>query len=195
MAQAIDYILRLPSAAPYAIRKFTHPKVCDEVARRLKDGNAEVAVCDFLSASLNFPEASTTPVVLFQHNVESMLWRRKAETEQSAFRKLSYRIEARKMAAYEARMLQRFRHVIAVSDHDCEEMLALAPGCTVTVVPTGVDTEQYRPAPSVSGTLPRIVFTGSMDWEPNIDAVEYFCRDVFPRVLEEIPDARYEAPG
>ena len=34
-----------------------------------------------------------------------------------------------------------------------------------------------------------------MDWEPNIDAVEFFCRDVFPRVLEEIPDARYEAPG
>ena len=83
-----------------------------------------------------------------------------AETEQSAFRKLSYPIEARKMTAYEARMLQRFRHVIAVSDHDCEEMLALAPGCTVTIVPTGVDTEQYRPAPSVSGTPPRIVFTG-----------------------------------
>src|SRR6516225_2143948 len=101
VAQSIDYILRLPSAAPYAVRKFTHPKVSDDVARRLQDGSAEVAICDFLSASLNFPEVSPTPVVLFQHNVESVLWRRMADTEQSSFRKLSYLIEARKMAGYE----------------------------------------------------------------------------------------------
>src|SRR5262245_16538343 len=58
VAQSIDYILRLPSTSPYAVNKFTHPKVRDEVGRRLKDGSAEVAVCDFLSASLNFPETS-----------------------------------------------------------------------------------------------------------------------------------------
>ncbi len=195
VAQSIDYILRLPSAAPYAVKKFTHPKVRDEVARRLKDGSAEVAVCDFLSASLNFPETSPTPVVLFQHNVETMLWRRMADTEKSALRKLSYGIEARKMAAYETRTLRRFRHVIAVSEHDRQEMLSLAPGCTITVVPTGVDTEQYKPAPSVSGIPPRIVFTGSMDWEPNIDAVEYFCRDIFPSILGRFPEARFQIVG
>jgi glycosyltransferase involved in cell wall biosynthesis len=194
-AQSIDYILRLPSAAPYAVKKFTHPKVRDEVARRLKDGSAEVAVCDFLSASLNFPEASPTPVVLFQHNVETMLWRRMAETEKSPLRKMSYRIEARKMESYETRTLRRFRHVIAVSDHDRKEMLVLARGCMITVVPTGVDTEQYQPAPSITGGPPRIVFTGSMDWEPNIDAVEYFCRDIFPSVLAQFPDARFQIVG
>ncbi len=195
IAQSIDYILRLPSTAPYAVKKFTHPAVRREVARRLSDGNADVAVCDFLSASLNFPETSPTPVVLFQHNVETMLWRRMADTEKSALRKLSYRVEARKMAAYETRTLQRFQHVIAVSDHDRKEMLALAPGCAITVVPTGVDTEKYQPAPSVSGNPPLIVFTGSMDWEPNIDAVEYFCREIFPSVLAAIPDARFQIVG
>ena len=195
VAQSIDYILRLPSAAPYAVKKFTHPKVRDEVTRRLKDGSAEVAVCDFLSASFNFPEASPTPVVLFQHNVETMLWRRMADTEKSALRKMSYRIEARKMESYETRTLQLFRHVIAVSDHDRKEMLALAPECRITVVPTGVDTEHYQPAPSVSGTPPRIVFTGSMDWEPNIDAVEYFCQEIFPSVLAQFPDARFQIVG
>ena len=195
VAQSIDYILRLPSAAPYAVKKFTHPRVRAEVARRLKDGNADVAVCDFLSASLNFPGASPIPVVLFQHNVETMLWRRMADTEKSAWRKLSYGIEARKMAAYKPRTLERFRHVIAVSEHDRKEMLGLAPGCTITVVPTGVDTEQYKPAPSVAGSPPRIVFTGSMDWEPNIDAVEYFCRDIFPGVLAGFRDARFQIVG
>lgn len=195
IAQSIDYILRLPSAAPYAVKKFTHPTVRREVGRRLSDGSADVAVCDFLSASLNFPEASPTPEVLFQHNVETMLWRRMADTEKSALRKLSYRIEARKMAAYETQTLQRFQHVIAVSDNDRKEMLALAPGCAITVVPTGVDTEKYQPAPSVSGNPPLIVFTGSMDWEPNIDAVEYFCGEIFPSVLAAFPDARFQIVG
>lgn len=195
LAQSIDYILRLPSSAPYAVKKFTHPKVRRDVARRLSDGSADVAVCDFLSASLNFPEVSRTPVVLFQHNVETMLWRRMASTEKSALRKLSYGIEARKMAAYETRTLRNFRHIIAVSDHDRSEMLKLAPGCAITVVPTGVDTEKYRAAPSASGNPPLIVFTGSMDWEPNIDAVEYFCTDIFPTVLATFPTARFQIVG
>jgi glycosyltransferase involved in cell wall biosynthesis len=195
IAQSLDYVLRLPSPAPYAVNKFTHPKVRKEVARRLSDGGLDVAVCDFLSASMNFPENSSTPVVLFQHNVETMLWRRMASTEHSALRKLSYGIEARKMAAYETRTLRRFQHVIAVSGHDRSEMLTLVPSCSISVVPTGVDIEQYQVVPSASANPPLIVFTGSMDWEPNIDAVEYFCHEIFPTVLAAFPDARFQIVG
>ncbi len=195
LAQSLDYILRLPSVAPYAVRKFTDRRVRQEVARRLSDDSLDVVVCDFLSASLNFPETLSAPVVLFQHNVETMLWRRMAETEKTPLRKLSYSIEARKMSAYETRTLSRFQHVIAVSDHDRDAMLTLSPGCPITVVPTGVDTEQYQVVPSVSGRPPLIVFTGSMDWEPNIDAMEYFCRDVWPAVLAGFPDARFQIVG
>ena len=195
LAQSFDYILRLPAAAPYAVTKFTHPKVRAEVVQRLSHGGLDVAVCDFLSASLNFPEHPSTPVVLFQHNVETMLWRRMADTEKSFVRKLSYTVEARKMAAYETRTLGRFQQVIAVSDHDRDTMLKLAPDCGITVVPTGVDTEQYQAAPSASGQPPLIVFTGSMDWEPNIDAIEFFCREIWPAILAEFPDARFQVVG
>ena len=195
LAQSLDYILRLPSPAPYAVRKFTDSQVRQEVARRLGDGGLDVAVCDFLSASLNFPERLSAPVVLFQHNVETVLWRRMAQTEKAPLRKLSYNLEAWKMSAYETRTLRRFQHVIAVSNNDRDEMLRLCSGSPITVVPTGVDTEQYQVAPSVSGSPRLIVFTGSMDWEPNIDAVEYFCRDIWPVVLAAFPDARFQIVG
>jgi glycosyltransferase involved in cell wall biosynthesis len=194
-AQSLDYLLRIPSSAPYAVRKFTHPEVRREVARRLKDRNLDVAVCDFLSASLNFPENSSVPVVLFQHNVETMLWRRMASTEKSSLRKLSYNLEAWKMADYETRTLRRFQHVIAVSDHDRNAMLSLSSGCPITVVPTGVDTEQYRVVPSAPGNPPLIVFTGSMDWEPNVDAVEYFCQEIWPEIVSAFPDTRFQIVG
>lgn len=195
LAQSLDYILRLPSPAPYAVRKFTHPKVRQTVAHWLNNGSLDVAVCDFLSASLNFPDDAAIPVVLFQHNVETMLWHRMAQTENNFFRKLSYGIEARKMESYETRTLRRFRHVIAVSEHDRDAMQTLVSGCSITVVPTGVDTEQYQAAPSVSGNPPLIVFSGSMDWEPNIDAVEYFSRDIWPAILAAFPHARFQIVG
>lgn len=193
--QSLDYLLRLPSSAPYAVRKFTHPLVQRAVSEKLDEGSSDVAVCDFLSASLNFPERTATPVVLFQHNVETMLWRRMAGAQTSFLRKISYTIEAGKMARYEAARLRRFRHVIAVSENDRKEMLALAPDCPITVVPTGVDTEKYRAVPSARGEPPLIVFTGSMDWEPNVDAVEYFCREIWRDVLADFPKARFQIVG
>ena len=195
LAQSIDYIFRLPASAPYAVAKFTHPQVRRAVEEHLEGRGFDTAVCDFLSASLNFPDPLPAPVVLFQHNVETMLWRRMAQTEKAPWSKLSYTIESRKMAAYETRTLRRFQHVLAVSENDRDAMLRLAPDCAITVVPTGVDTEEYQAAPSVSGNPPIIVFTGSMDWEPNIDAMEYFCGDIWPGVLAEFPEARFQIVG
>lgn len=193
--QAFEYLLRLPSAAPFAVTKFTDPQVKRSVAKSLQEHRCDVAVCDFLSASLNFPQQTAVPAVLFQHNVESSLWQRMAEGETHPIRKLSYHIEAAKMARYERRMLGNFAHVIAVSDHDRNQMLAMDPGCHISVVPTGVDTGRYQRVAPASGTPPVIVFTGSMDWEPNVDAVEYFCREIWPSILAEFPAARFEIVG
>ena len=195
LRQSIDYLFRLPAPAPYAVTKFTHAEVRRAVSRNLQERRSDVAVCDFLSASLNFPAHSPVPVVLFQHNVETSLWQRMAERETNPARRLSYRIEAAKMNRYECRTLARFGQVIAVSDHDCDQMRAMDSRCAISVVPTGVDTSRYQRVPSAPGNPPIIVFTGSMDWEPNVDAVEYFCREIWPRVLAQFPSARFEIVG
>jgi glycosyltransferase involved in cell wall biosynthesis len=69
------------------------------------------------------------------------------------------------------------------------------PDCTISVVPTGVDTRKYPVAPPASADPPRIVFTGSMDWEPNIDAVVYFCQESFPAIRAEFPSAVFQIVG
>jgi polysaccharide biosynthesis protein PslH len=195
LSQRLDYIWQLSSRAPYAVQKFTHPEVRRTVTQWMSEKRFDVAVCDFLSASLNFPARLTLPCVLFQHNVETVLWQRMAQTESNAVRKLSYKIEATKMARYEKRALGRFHHIIAVSQQDRDEMRKLDRNCQITVVPTGVDTEQYQIAPPASGNPPIIVFVGSMDWEPNIDAVEYFCREIWPTILATHPNARFQIVG
>jgi sugar transferase (PEP-CTERM/EpsH1 system associated) len=193
--RGVDYLYRFPRRAPYAVSKFTHRAVQTTVADWLSSGRFDVAVCDFLAASSNFPARLPIPCVLFQHNVESSLWQRMAAVESNPVKKLSFAIESAKMTRYERATLGRFHHIIAVSEHDRQQMLQMNPGCQITVVPTGVDTQKFNVAPASSTRPPRVVFTGSMDWEPNIDAVVYFCSQIWPRICKEFPDAIFQIVG
>ena len=152
----LDYLYRLPRLAPYSVSKFTHPAVRKLVRRQLSGGQFDVAICDFLAPSLNFPKKLPIPCVLFQHNVESLLWQRMATTESHPLRKLSYTLEAARMSRYERRTLAQFHHVIAVSEHDRQQMLQMLrtktdPACEITVVPTGVDTAAVSGCTAVDG--------------------------------------------
>ena len=58
----------------------------------------------------------------------------------------------------------------------------------ISVVPTGVDWRHYSDAAGPSVTEPLVVFVGSMDWEANIDGVDYFCREIWPEVKASVPE-------
>jgi glycosyltransferase involved in cell wall biosynthesis len=194
-ASGLDYLRRLPWAAPYAVSKFTDSKVKRYVTESLNEQRYDVAICDFLSATLNFPAQSPTPTVLFQHNVESILWQRQATHEPNLAKRLAFKIEAAKMTRYEARTVGRFTHTIAVSEADKELMKPMADASRLSVVPTGVDLAQYRDAAGASATEPLVMFLGSMDWEANIDGVEYFHRESWPLIKQALPAARLRIVG
>jgi glycosyltransferase involved in cell wall biosynthesis len=155
----------------------------------------EVAVCDFLSSTLNFPDRLATPTVLFQHNVESILWQRRAEFEEKWFDRSAAKIEYAKMRRFEPKQVRRFHHVIAVSEADREAMSVMVDRSRISVVPTGVDLSKYQYDPSARPSGALVVFTGSMDWRPNIDGVEFFCNEIWPLVLAQIPAARFRIVG
>jgi len=195
ITKCMDYLRCLPSPAPYAVTRFTSSRVQNKIKMLLAEGRFDVAVCDFLSASLNFPSVSKTPTVLFQHNVESALWDRQKEHEPNPGKRIAYRLEAAKMGRYERAAVQRFDHVIAVSESDREIMTAMTEASRISVVPTGVDVARFKAAAGQNATKPLVVFLGSMDWEPNIDAVEYFCRESWAAVRESVPAARFRIVG
>jgi glycosyltransferase involved in cell wall biosynthesis len=62
------------------------------------------------------------------------------------------------------------------------------------VLRNGVDLEHYRPAPE-QAEPGHLVFTGVMDYFPNIDGCVHFVREVLPRVRSEFPDARFTIVG
>jgi len=189
------YLCRLPSRAPFGVTKFLSREVQRLLTRWLNEGRFDVAVCDFLGSTLNFPPKSTTPVALFQHNVESILWGRHAEHEANPIKQIAFKLEAAKMLRYERAAVGCFDHVIAVSEYDREQMKTMTDPSRISVVPTGVDLQQYHAAAGESATAPVVMFLGSMDWEANVDGVIYFCREIWPQVKRAAPEARFRIVG
>jgi glycosyltransferase involved in cell wall biosynthesis len=123
------------------------------------------------------------------------LWRRQADAERHPLKRAVFRLEAAKMDRYERSAVQRFDHVIAVSETDRAAMAAMVPAERISVVPTGVDANAFRPAVRNDNPEPVVLFLGSMDWEPNIDAVQHFVETTWPAIRAAVPAARFQVVG
>jgi len=104
-------------------------------------------------------------------------------------------LEFAKMLRYERETVRRFDHVIAVSEHDRALMSAWTDPARVSVVPTGVDLARFKAEENAQPAGPLVVFVGAMDWQPNVDAVEYFCSEVWPTVQAKVPGAQFRIVG
>ena len=188
----MDAARYLADPLPYAVAKYRSPAYKSKLMALLRDRQFELIVCDFLVPAVNLPKSLPCPAVIFTHNVEAEIWRRHADTKSSVPARWLYRLQHQRMLRFEDETLRRFDGVLAVSDADRETFGRLYPEVTgkpMWVVRTGVDTEYFVPSPEprVPGPEPRLVFTGSMDWLPNEDAMKYFCADILPLIRRQEP--------
>jgi glycosyltransferase involved in cell wall biosynthesis len=123
------------------------------------------------------------------HNVESLIWQRYHETEANPLKRWYVGRQWRKFERFERRTYAAADCTVAVTDLDADRIRGQFGGGRVEVVDNGVDTRYFRPAPAPAGPGP-ILFLGSLDWRPNLDAVGQLLAHVFPAVRAEEPGAR-----
>jgi polysaccharide biosynthesis protein PslH len=99
------------------------------------------------------------------------------------------RLEARRVRRFESRALHPYQRVVMVSQRDAGAIRALDPTLRPDVIPNGVDAEFYAPAPSVERDPGSLVFTGVMNWSPNVAAAIHLAWRVFPEVRRRRPQA------
>ena len=139
------------------------------------------------------------PLVVFDdHNCEYLLQQRAFLTDlriPGRWPGAAYSfVQWRRLRRYEAWACRRADRVLAVSEADAAALRTLVPGLEVTVVPNGIDTRAYTPTPAPPH-IPTLIFTGTMDFRPNVDAVLWFAREVLPRVRAEVPEAHFVVAG
>ena len=188
---ALNFLSRLP----YAIKKYESAGMRQEIAQRASLQSFDILVCDFLAPAVNVPENLNCASVLFQHNVEAMIWKRHSEVQSNPLKKAYLFGQWLKMRSFEKKACARFDSVVAVSRDDRELMQSEYSVEAIYDVPTGVDTDFFQPSRQVQRVPNSLVFTGSMDWLPNEDAIRYFTEQIMPRIRQEIPNVTLTVVG
>jgi glycosyltransferase involved in cell wall biosynthesis len=182
------------SSYPVDLWKWRAAEVRDAVESLVDTDRPDVVVSDFLFAAANVPLGGNVPIVLFEHNVEYLIWKRLSALERNPIKKLLFEIEWRKLRRKESEICGRADLTIAVSEEDRARLADMAPAATTGAIPTGVDTAYF--APTGRPEIPaRLVFSGSMDWHPNEDAVMYFGESILPKIREQVPGASFAIVG
>lgn len=177
---------------PIPIRTDVDPAAAQVVASALAQ-RPDVVVFDFLHAAVLAPPDLAVPSVLFTHNVEAEVFRRHYAVAKNPLMRAIWKSQYRKMTAFESSSVRRFDRVVVVADRDKEQLQAHCDPARIHVIPTGVDLDYFDFR--VSGAERKVVFTGSMDWLANIDAMSYFMDEVWPLVIQSEPEARMVVVG
>jgi len=185
----------LLSPLPYAIKKYDSAPMRERVSQLSASRGFDVVVCDFLAPAVNVPREVGCPTVLFQHNVEAMIWKRHFEVQSNPVKRAYLRGQWRKMRAFERRSCGRFDTVVTVSREDREMIRREYEAENVYDVPTGVDVEFFKPGGVVASVANNLVFTGSMDWLPNEDAIRYFTEQIMPLIKQKVPGVTLTVVG
>jgi sugar transferase (PEP-CTERM/EpsH1 system associated) len=138
------------------------------------------------------------------HNAEYMLQRRAFTTDiphAGSFVRGVYSLNQWwHLRRYESFLAQMCKHVITVSPADQAALarLSLHIRERLTLLPNGVDLDYWAPeevAPEAMMVAESLVFDGTMDFRPNVDAVKWFAREVWPLVRKDHPEAGFYIVG
>jgi glycosyltransferase involved in cell wall biosynthesis len=182
----------LVSPLPVAVNRYRSPDMRAKIEELDRGEPADAIVCDFLFPAPNVPDLSRA--VLFQHNVEAMIWERRAEHARTPLHGWYFAMQARRMAAYEGEACRTAKRVVAVSRRDAREIEQRYGALNVGHAPTGVDADYFAP-PAASEAKADLVFLGSMDWAPNIDGATWFLEEAWPLIRRRRPSATVAIVG
>jgi len=191
-AFVLEVIKGLFSSLPLAMQRYSSAALGDQLRVLMARERFDRAVVDHLTPGSYFPHLEQS--LLFQHNVETIIWRRHAEQASDPIRRLYFGQQAQRMFEFERRVCQASGHIVAVSATDARRMRELFGVTRVSEIPTGVNLEYYTPTGPVAPSAD-MVFIGSMDWLANIDGVTYFVNDVLPLIRRRRPDATFAVVG
>jgi glycosyltransferase involved in cell wall biosynthesis len=181
------------TSMPLPVLRYRSPALLRlvEVLTRLESFDA--IVCDFLASAANIPQLGNA--VLFQHNVESAIWKRHTEHAPTPWHRAFSRVQYEGMLRYEAEVCRTAKNIIAVSDADASAMRSLYGATRVSSVATGVDIEYFAPPRTVPTPRQDLMFLGAMDWRPNIEGLTWFAGHVLPLIRARRPGCSLAVVG
>ncbi|MBB3042240.1 glycosyltransferase family 4 protein [Nocardioides soli] len=197
---------------PLQVGIFQNRRLERDLARAIGSGCYDVVYCYYVRSAPAIPRwfrpnhatqlgGRRTAAFLAMQLSQTLNTGRMAQNSHGLTRRLIYRIETRLMRRFEARVWRRFTKVMLIGPKDVE---AVAAACEAEGQPMisnwlygahGTDVEVFRPALSDDVIPNRLVFSGSMVYEPNVQAVLWFYNNCWPELKRVRPDLEWLIVG
>jgi len=189
-------LANLFSDKSYVIERFRSRDYGAALFKLLKENKFDVVHVDGLPPCLyidTIRQNSPAKIIQRAHNVEYKIWERAADAESNLLKKWYLRIQAARLRKFEADALGKVDTVLAISREDYRYIMNLQRRAKMIIVPAGMDIDEHKPViqpPRVS-----LFFIGALDWLPNLQGLEWFLADVWPKVHAAFPDLHFHIAG
>ena len=187
----IPALLNLFSSASYNVERFYDPSFDEALQNELNENSYDVIQIEGTFAAVYsetvFRHKGNAKVILRQHNVEYQIWERIAATTTNPLKKWYLNLLSKRLKDFEKKHLNQYDALVPVTPDDGQLFQAL--GCTIPVYdsPAGIDIEVWKP--SIKSNALHMYHMGSLEWMPNLDAVEWFSEEIWPRIHSSVPEA------
>jgi polysaccharide biosynthesis protein PslH len=186
------------SKTPYTFQKYYSKSMIDLIDDRIRNNNFDIVHIDHLHLAFYgkyIKEKYGIPVVLREHNFETLIWERLSAMEKNFLKKIFYSYQYKKVRKYEPAMCEMFDKCLMVTNIDKDKLLRCSNRIKAEVVPAGVDVEYFKEKYTGKTNELSILFIGSLDWFPNIDAFSWFYEKIFPEIIKKYPTLKLYVVG
>ena len=185
------------SSQSYNITRFYSSEFEKKLIHILKNNEYDIIQLEGLHISTYLPAIrahSKALVSLRAHNVEHIIWQRLAEAEGGGPKSRYLKILAKRMKKFELHIMNQFDSLIAITKEDADYFREKGCVIPIHVSPAGLTVKDYK----ISSKKPEkgsLFHLGALDWMPNQQAIQWFLEDIWPKVLEQKPEAKFYVAG
>lgn len=187
-------ILNIFSSLPYSVWRYKSKPMTRAVQGAIASEHYDAVHVDTVDLAQYVMSLSAPPRLMNHHNVESVVLFRRAKNETNLLKKAYLYLQAVKLRRYEAVVVREFETNAVVSKQDGDALRRISSDVNITLVPNGVDTDYFKPL-GTTRKKASVIFVASLDWYPNVDAVRYLIRDIWPKMKASIPDCEMDLIG
>lgn len=185
------------SRVPLSIVRNRSGEMRKLVARVTAETEFDAVFVDGWLMAQYLPDGFEGTKLLHQHNAEYVMWERQAEMVRNPATRRLVRTEAGRVRRYEAGIMSQFDAVFAVSEADRRALVEIgAAQDSVKLLPNLPDQAllEARPLAFEAGEA-LVLYLGTLSWQPNMEGIERFMREVWPLVRRQRSEARLLIAG
>jgi glycosyltransferase involved in cell wall biosynthesis len=196
--KAVPAFLNLFSKGSYNISRFYSPAFEAKLAEILQKDAYDIVQLESLFVSMYIPvirRHSKAKIVLRAHNIEHKLWERNADASGSFLKKKYFSFLADRLKIYELSTVKEYDGVAAITAGDARWFSENGFSSPLSVIPFGMDLDSVQQKKVVAEDKASVFHIGAMDWQPNIEGVNWFLEKVWDKVLQQHPDVKLYLAG